>query len=111
MIRRPPRSTLFPYTTLFRSVLFLLGNKPASNAGPVHHSVSTGTSSPAVVTTSPSTVLSSSALIPPRQQAANALAVLLAQSGTDRTAIRRAVNAAEGCSGLRQDETVFKNAE
>src|SRR3712207_7281025 len=24
MIRRPPRSTLFPYTTLFRSVLMLL---------------------------------------------------------------------------------------
>src|SRR5689334_24195920 len=24
MIRRPPRSTLFPYTTLFRSVLILL---------------------------------------------------------------------------------------
>src|SRR5438067_6421919 len=24
MIRRPPRSTLFPYTTLFRSVEFLL---------------------------------------------------------------------------------------
>src|SRR5438105_15763898 len=24
MIRRPPRSTLFPYTTLFRSSLFLL---------------------------------------------------------------------------------------
>src|SRR2546427_2729535 len=24
MIRRPPRSTLFPYTTLFRSDLFLL---------------------------------------------------------------------------------------
>src|SRR5256886_15979210 len=23
MIRRPPRSTLFPYTTLFRSVIFL----------------------------------------------------------------------------------------
>src|SRR3712207_8884341 len=23
MIRRPPRSTLFPYTTLFRSLLFL----------------------------------------------------------------------------------------
>src|SRR2546425_9093222 len=23
MIRRPPRSTLFPYTTLFRSVVFL----------------------------------------------------------------------------------------
>src|SRR3712207_7598189 len=25
MIRRPPRSTLFPYTTLFRSGLFLIG--------------------------------------------------------------------------------------
>src|SRR2546422_6033967 len=27
MIRRPPRSTLFPYTTLFRSVRFLVGSK------------------------------------------------------------------------------------
>src|SRR2546430_13459320 len=26
MIRRPPRSTLFPYTTLFRSVQFTLQN-------------------------------------------------------------------------------------
>src|SRR2546427_5666844 len=26
MIRRPPRSTLFPYTTLFRSALHLPGN-------------------------------------------------------------------------------------
>src|SRR5256885_17225594 len=26
MIRRPPRSTLFPYTTLFRSVVFELGD-------------------------------------------------------------------------------------
>src|SRR2546429_3716124 len=25
MIRRPPRSTLFPYTTLFRSLFFLIG--------------------------------------------------------------------------------------
>src|SRR5256885_15852688 len=25
MIRRPPRSTLFPYTTLFRSLFFLFG--------------------------------------------------------------------------------------
>src|SRR2546421_5284456 len=25
MIRRPPRSTLFPYTTLFRSLVFRLG--------------------------------------------------------------------------------------
>src|SRR5689334_24373668 len=27
MIRRPPRSTLFPYTTLFRSVLRLAGQQ------------------------------------------------------------------------------------
>src|SRR5256885_4950183 len=26
MIRRPPRSTLFPYTTLFRSLFFLPGS-------------------------------------------------------------------------------------
>src|SRR2546426_2510183 len=30
MIRRPPRSTLFPYTTLFRSVLPSAVAKPAS---------------------------------------------------------------------------------
>src|SRR5258706_4865575 len=30
MIRRPPRSTLFPYTTLFRSVEFDGGNKAIS---------------------------------------------------------------------------------
>src|SRR3712207_7023876 len=34
MIRRPPRSTLFPYTTLFRSKLFLDDVwKPFSDAG------------------------------------------------------------------------------
>src|SRR5205809_4252649 len=27
MIRRPPRSTLFPYTTLFRSRIFLMSRK------------------------------------------------------------------------------------
>src|SRR3712207_8986877 len=30
MIRRPPRSTLFPYTTLFRSALVLLGSLSAA---------------------------------------------------------------------------------
>src|SRR2546429_7328795 len=40
MIRPPPRSTLFPYTTLFRSVLLaatvflVLRPKPTENAGP-----------------------------------------------------------------------------
>src|SRR2546426_2363600 len=35
MIRRPPRSTLFPYTTLFRSILLLsdLGETWEFNAG------------------------------------------------------------------------------
>src|SRR2546426_3049786 len=32
MIRRPPRSTLFPYTTLFRSHLRRLGVDPADMA-------------------------------------------------------------------------------
>src|SRR3712207_8013148 len=32
MIRRPPRSTLFPYTTLFRSRAGLLGSLPAADA-------------------------------------------------------------------------------
>src|SRR5438034_7965554 len=27
MVRRPPRSTLFPYTTLFRSIVYLGGNR------------------------------------------------------------------------------------
>src|SRR2546422_6947687 len=34
MIRRPPRSTLFPYTTLFRSVLEITAHgQPAGDAG------------------------------------------------------------------------------
>src|SRR3989442_10837081 len=33
MIRRPPRSTLFPYTTLFRSLLLLSGDARAPAAG------------------------------------------------------------------------------
>src|SRR3712207_8016262 len=37
MIRRPPRSTLFPYTTLFRSLIDwirLPSSRPARSAGP-----------------------------------------------------------------------------
>jgi hypothetical protein len=46
-----------------------------------------------------------------RQQAAQALAALLAQSGTDRVAITQAFNAVADCSaGLSQDETIFSNA-
>src|SRR3712207_7667988 len=34
MIRRPPRSTLFPYTTLFRSGLFRLVEEECRTASP-----------------------------------------------------------------------------
>src|SRR2546430_14150856 len=34
MIRRPPRSTLFPYTTLFRSVLLRSGRKHGHSQTP-----------------------------------------------------------------------------
>jgi eukaryotic-like serine/threonine-protein kinase len=71
----------------------------------------------AVSSLAPSAVASSapsaaaSPALPPRQQAAQALAALLAQSGTDRAAVRQAVTAVAGCSpGLSQDETVFSNA-
>src|SRR5258708_32637256 len=36
MIRRPPRSTLFPYTTLFRSAAFLGTINPDTNKIPKH---------------------------------------------------------------------------
>src|SRR2546430_16821072 len=34
MIRRPPRSTLFPYTTLFRSNQWLIAKNQAAITGP-----------------------------------------------------------------------------
>src|SRR2546430_5840379 len=38
MIRRPPRSTLFPYTTLFRSIVVLKRpGRPARAFGPILH--------------------------------------------------------------------------
>src|SRR3712207_8871344 len=36
MIRRPPRSTLFPYTTLFRSIRQVAVLQPADARRPVH---------------------------------------------------------------------------
>src|SRR3712207_8718030 len=40
MIRRPPRSTLFPYTTLFRSCLFDRGRRAFGLGRPLPRSVS-----------------------------------------------------------------------
>src|SRR3712207_7840442 len=36
MIRRPPRSTLFPYTTLFRSIGSAMGDRPDHLKPPRH---------------------------------------------------------------------------
>jgi hypothetical protein len=60
---------------------------------------------------SPSSSVVSSPALPSRQQAARALAALLAQSGTDRAAVTQAFSAVADCSaGLSQDETIFSNA-
>src|SRR2546422_8594438 len=40
MIRRPPRSTLFPYTTLFRSLSDILGNHSVVLAGSINGRIS-----------------------------------------------------------------------
>src|SRR5438034_6405870 len=56
MIRRPPRSTLFPYTTLFRSDEQALPVR-RSPAGPSHHasaSAETSASDPLTLYPSPS---------------------------------------------------------
>ena len=64
---------------------------------------------PSAVPSPPSAVASPA--LSPQRQAAQALAALLAQSGTDRAAVTQAVNAVAACSpGLSQDETIFSNA-
>src|SRR2546427_9519931 len=39
MIRRPPRSTLFPYTTLFRSLRAACGSTPVPKAEKIERSI------------------------------------------------------------------------
>jgi hypothetical protein len=75
----------------------------------------TSSSAPSSAPSAPPSAVSSAAVsspaVPSRRQAAQALAALLAQSGTDRAAITQAFNAVAGCSpGLSQDETIFSNA-
>jgi len=69
-------------------------------------------SSPAsTAVSSPASAAVSSPAVASRRQAAQDLAGLLAQSGTDRTAITQAFNAVADCSpGLSQDETIFSDA-
>ncbi|HME63742.1 MAG TPA: hypothetical protein VKG61_02465, partial [Streptosporangiaceae bacterium] len=60
---------------------------------------------------SPAPSAVSSPAPPSRRQAAQDLAVLLAQSGSDRAAVTQAVGAVADCSpGLSQDEAIFSNA-
>jgi hypothetical protein len=69
---------------------------PSAVSSPAPSRVSSAVSSPAVLS---------------RRQAAQALAALLALSGTDRASVTQAVGAVAGCSpGLSQDETIFSNA-
>ena len=70
------------------------GSSPASSAG-----------------SSPTSSAGSSPAVASRRQAAQALAALLAQGGTDRAAVTQAVSTVADCSpGLSQAETVFSNA-
>src|SRR5256885_12738810 len=49
MIRRPPRSTLFPYTTLFRSLVALLLATPAPDSRAGHSAMATPGAEPTAV--------------------------------------------------------------
>ena len=81
---------------------------PVGQVPPAAAPTSSAVSSP--VPSAVSSAVPSSA-VPSRRQAAQALAALLAQSGTDRATVTQAVGAVAGCSpGLSQDETIFSNA-
>ena len=83
---------------------------PTSSAVPSPASSAVASSGSSAVPSPASSAVSSPA-VPTRRQAAQDLAGLLAQSGTDRDAITQAFNAVAGCSpGLSQDETIFSNA-
>ncbi|HEV2259978.1 MAG TPA: serine/threonine-protein kinase [Streptosporangiaceae bacterium] len=83
-------------TTIPGALTFMWAPAAAPASSPAPSAVSSPVSSPA---------------LPTRRQAAQALAALLAQSGTDRAAVTQAVNAVAACSpGLSQDETTFSTA-
>ena len=95
VVSRGSSSTAIPGALTF---MWAPAAAPASSATP---SAVSSPASPAV----------SSPALPPRQQAAQALAALLAQSGTDRATVTQAVSAVADCSpGLSQDRTTFSNA-
>lgn len=95
--------------------LILTRQQPASPAGRQGVQIAAGQSATATGTTAPATEQSSAspaASGSPRQQAAQALSVLLAGSGTDRAKVTAAVSSVEDCSAdLSHDETVFRDSE
>jgi hypothetical protein len=110
--RRGPRSGLI--VALVAAVI-AVGGGAAFAVLHSHHGTSNqaGKLNPtATIPPSPSpTTSTSSTPASPRQQAADALAALLAQSVTDRTAVMQAVAAVGGCApGLSQDVTTLTNA-
>jgi hypothetical protein len=81
---------------------------PAAVASPASSALASPASSAGA---SPASSAVSSPVAPTRRQAAQNLAALLTQSGTDRAAITQAFNAVASCSpGLSRDETVFSDA-
>jgi zinc ribbon protein len=93
---------------------FPFHHRQATNVGAAHNRV-TARPSPTAAPTSPSAAPTSSPASSPlpatREQAAQALSALLAQSGTDRTAVTQADNAVQDCSaGLSQDKMAFSQA-
>jgi hypothetical protein len=90
-------------------VAFPSHHKLASNAGTAYNGVTVRPTSPTAAPASSSSAASPAPTS--REQAAQALSALLAQSGTDRTAVTQAANAVEDCSAdLGQDETTFSKA-
>jgi hypothetical protein len=85
---------------------------PAAASSAVSSPASAAVSSPtSAAVSSPASAPVSSPSVAPGRQAAQALAALLAQSGSDRAAITQAFNAVAGCAtGLSQDEAIFSNA-
>ena len=80
-------------------------------AGQVSPAAAPASSPAPSAVSSPAPAAVSSPALPPGRQAAQALAALLAQSGTDRAAITQAFSAVAACSpGLSRDETIFNNA-
>jgi hypothetical protein len=124
----PPRRSRWPLLAAAIAVVVLGGGtavalvvlpshpKAANTADKTGTGVTAGHSSAATAPTTPATAASATAsasatALPPRQQAAQALAALLVQSGADRSEVTGAVSAVENCSAdLNQDETIFSAA-